>query len=420
LFEIHGECLKLCKNEKDKRKDKVVFNSLISEHQTFKAELEEWFACAPVASVRKVGFRSADSASQVSRGSSRSSQLSMAKAAEQTRKAEFLAHARALKAKRKLEEAKLQLQMDEEEFDIETEIQISDARAKVLEELEQSELRDQELLKPLVETSSASGVKTHVKFIVPGDTREEEIVSTLNPSAHLFAPLVQSTPVTPMSSTSNMYNKSSDMGLGSVAREFRKPTVEISKFNGNVMDYTQFLRQFEARIGVNTDSYEEKLTYLLQFTTGEAHEIAAAYSHFKNAESGYTAALQEFDERYGDSNEIAHAYIKRALDWPLVKPMIRFLARKLCWPSLAIIVSASHPSLPKEVWPPMLPVRLSPLVVHVVVMVVVTLLVLQTVRPPILPILCQAFPASFVTNLTIVWSIARCSEVSHCLTGFHF
>lgn len=76
------------------------------------------------------------------------------------------------------------------------------------------------------------------------------------------------------------------------------------------MDCHRFLRQFKTRICVNADSYEERLNFLLQFTVGEAHNIVTGYSNL-NAESGYKTALEEFKDRYGDSDVIAQAYVKK-------------------------------------------------------------------------------------------------------------
>ena len=97
-----------------------------------------------------------------------------------------------------------------------------------------------------------------------------------------------------------------------------KPKAEIQKFEGNPMDYQRFIRQFNTKVCANTNSYEERLNFLLQFTSGEANRIVTGYSHL-NAEAGYKAALDEFKDRYGDPDVIAQAYVKRALNWQTVK-----------------------------------------------------------------------------------------------------
>lgn len=107
--------------------------------------------------------------------------------------------------------------------------------------------------------------------------------------------------------------------IQTVARELNKPKADLQKFDGNPMNNTRFRRQFNARICSNTESYEERLSYLLQFTVGEAQRIVSGYSYL-DAERGYKAAPEELKDRYGDPDIIAQAYVKKALDWPPMKP----------------------------------------------------------------------------------------------------
>ncbi|XP_061191629.1 uncharacterized protein LOC133199818 [Saccostrea echinata] len=107
-------------------------------------------------------------------------------------------------------------------------------------------------------------------------------------------------------------------GLLIVAQELNKPKSEIQKFEGNPMDYQRFIRQFNTKVCANTSSYEERLNFLLQFTSFEANRIVTGYSHL-NAEGGYKAALDEFKDRYGDPDIVAQAYVRKALNWSSIK-----------------------------------------------------------------------------------------------------
>jgi hypothetical protein len=98
----------------------------------------------------------------------------------------------------------------------------------------------------------------------------------------------------------------------SVARGLRKPTPTPLK-------YVQFVRQLNACICANTDSADEQMNYLLQFTEGEAHNIAHGYSHL-DSQVGYDATLAEFGSRYGERVVVAQSYVQKALNWPSVKP----------------------------------------------------------------------------------------------------
>ena len=97
-----------------------------------------------------------------------------------------------------------------------------------------------------------------------------------------------------------------------------KLKAEIQNCNRNPMDYNRVLRQFNTRICHNTDSYWERLNFLLEFTTGEANRIVIGNSHL-DSKRGYKAVLQEFRDRYGDADIIAQSYVKKALDWPIIE-----------------------------------------------------------------------------------------------------
>ena len=78
------------------------------------------------------------------------------------------------------------------------------------------------------------------------------------------------------------------------------------------------MRQFKSVVIANCDIYEEKLNYLEQYTTGDAHKIVVGYSYL-DAKKGYIAAMKELEERYGDSDVIVDAFLKRILNWPVIK-----------------------------------------------------------------------------------------------------
>ena len=74
----------------------------------------------------------------------------------------------------------------------------------------------------------------------------------------------------PPSINSESYSHVDD--LLNVTREMNKPKAEIQKFEGNPMGNQRFQRKFNTKVGANTNSYEERMIFLLQFTSGEATE----------------------------------------------------------------------------------------------------------------------------------------------------
>nr|XP_006821169.1 PREDICTED: uncharacterized protein LOC102805354 [Saccoglossus kowalevskii] len=77
------------------------------------------------------------------------------------------------------------------------------------------------------------------------------------------------------------------------------------------------MRQFKSRVVANTETGDERMDYLEQYTTGEANTIVSGFGYL-DASRGYPAALKELEDRYDNSEIIASAYIKRAMKWPSI------------------------------------------------------------------------------------------------------
>ena len=95
--------------------------------------------------------------------------------------------------------------------------------------------------------------------------------------------------------------------------------VGVAKRGGNPLDYARFMRQFKSKVIANCTDPEEKLNFLEQYTTHEAHDIVTGYSYL-DPEKGYEKAFKELKYRYGNQDVIVHAFIEKALSWPQIKP----------------------------------------------------------------------------------------------------
>lgn len=322
LLHSHDECSVLL-SEEDRKLDSEQFQNDNAKFMNLKQSVEEWFSERSAQNLPKFKDEDTKSHSSIStRASSRAStQLSMAKLKESQRQAELKARASALTKKQEIETEKLRLKMKEQELELKTELQVSEAKSKVIEELERSILQDQQLGETLAKSAHFAD-SPHI----------EAETSILNPLASIPTWKPQSTPSVPnvsgvrfnvnqstphVTETTNVFHDSiatsySDISpqqghistvnsqlnntvagdIHAVARELNKPKADIQTFEGNPMDYNRFIRQFNARVTANTDSFEEKLNYLLQFTKGEAHKIVSGYSHM-DAKAGYMAAFDE-------------------------------------------------------------------------------------------------------------------------------
>lgn len=294
LLMAHDEYQRLLSSQ-EASLDHEHFEKVSFKYIRMKHTAEEWFLmyAKPLSPILQQDIDAKSHSSLSSKTSRVSSHISIEKLKEGQRKVELIARQAALKEKQKIQEEKLRLNLKEEELDLATELKVSDAKTRILDELEKSMRQD-----------------THINFETAKEVNYETKLKklTLAPSHNKYEHSVVD-----KNRTSNSNND-----ISAISRELNKPKAEIQKFGGNVLDYKHFLRQFEARVCANTDSYDEKLTFLLQFTFGEAHKIVLGYSNLP-AEIGYKAVCEEFNERYGEPDLIAQAYVKKVMEWPLIK-----------------------------------------------------------------------------------------------------
>ena len=89
-----------------------------------------------------------------------------------------------------------------------------------------------------------------------------------------------------------------------IRQGFVLPKPESTKFDGNPFYYWSFIRSFENTIERNTFDENEKLTYLLQYCTGEANKVIRSCVTF-DPSHGYKAARKLLNDRFGHPYKIA-------------------------------------------------------------------------------------------------------------------
>ncbi|XP_022108331.1 uncharacterized protein LOC110988797 [Acanthaster planci] len=197
------------------------------------------------------------------------STVSSARLKAMQEKAALEVRRKTLKKKQATEMARLKLKLEEEELNLTTELDTVEAKERALDSFEFQ--------------SNAGESDKHC-----GNNRSETATS-------------------------------GDNILLSVVRQLKRPIPEIKRFSGDPADYRKFIRQFNTKVAVHTENDDERLSNLEQFTTGEANRIVSGFSHLP-FEQGYPAALKELESRNGDMHLMAHSFIKKALDWPCVRP----------------------------------------------------------------------------------------------------
>ena len=93
------------------------------------------------------------------------------------------------------------------------------------------------------------------------------------------------------------------------------PQPEVPTFDGNPIEYQNFIRAFETLIELKTDSDSTRLYYLIQYTASDVRELLKGCLSM-NARDVYAEARRLLKQRYGQNYKIATAYMDRVTNGP--------------------------------------------------------------------------------------------------------
>ena len=104
-----------------------------------------------------------------------------------------------------------------------------------------------------------------------------------------------------------------------IRQGFALPKHELSKFDGNPLEFWNFIRTFESNIERNASDESEKLSFLLQYCSG------ATRNAIKSCVSmdpllGYQTAKALLEDRFGNPFKVATAYFNEVTNGPPVRP----------------------------------------------------------------------------------------------------
>ena len=98
------------------------------------------------------------------------------------------------------------------------------------------------------------------------------------------------------------------------------PRPEPEVFNGNYLQYPNWLKSFENFIVRKTKDPSERLYYLNRYTSGEAKEAVSVPFPVEYCRSLYAKAKKILANRFGNPFLVTDAYRKRINDWPKILP----------------------------------------------------------------------------------------------------
>ena len=104
-----------------------------------------------------------------------------------------------------------------------------------------------------------------------------------------------------------------------IKQGFSLPMPDISKFDGNPLDYCNFVRSFDNGIAKNASDDGERLSYLLQYCTGAARDAIKSCLALDSAVR-YRTTRTLLEERTGHPYKIAAAHLNRITHGTPLKP----------------------------------------------------------------------------------------------------
>ena len=108
--------------------------------------------------------------------------------------------------------------------------------------------------------------------------------------------------------------------VSTIRQGFALPKPELSKFNGNPLEFWNFIRSFDNNIEKNASDESEKLSFLLQYRTGAARNAIKSCVSM-DPTLGYQAARALLQDRFGHPFKIAIAHLSKITHRP---PLLAF------------------------------------------------------------------------------------------------
>ena len=229
---------------------------------------------------------------------------------------------------RQEEETKLKLEVLEAQY----EVQKTDLQVKLLQDEDIDYPNLPEVFKELnpfdkgVEGRATSGYKQED----PEPRGGQKSIESKGSQSQLNLNALEFKGLPARSSTASSYSENEyilreefiDKMALTIKQGFSLPKKELAIFDGDPLEYWNFIKSFETSIVSNAASESEKLMYLLQYTSGVAKDTIKCCL-YKDPSLGYQAARKLLEERFGHPFRIASQYVTKLTEGPPLKPSDR-------------------------------------------------------------------------------------------------
>ena len=155
-------------------------------------------------------------------------------------------------------------------------------------------------------------------------TESRSSQSQLNPNAREFKGLPAGSSADSAESENEYISPEQfiDKMASTIRQGFALPKKELAIFDGDPLEYWNFIKSFETSIVSNVAGESEKLMYLLQYTSGVAKDTIKCCL-YKDPSLGYQTARKLLEERFGHPFRIASQYVTKLTEGPPLKPSDR-------------------------------------------------------------------------------------------------
>ena len=290
---------------------------------------------------------------------STTSSIASARALEKAKLAGLTARKEALKRRHLIEAEEAELRRRKEALEIQAEMDESEAKGKVLEEMlseerqqaaamwlqgataaavnpQEAALRQEAAtaVRPRVAARTASrqdaAVKTTPKEVAPATTLQEASQAPLQEASP--APQQEASPaplqeaaaapfqqeVTEATTQRGAATATQGITDMQMAKRLHLPSLDFAIFRGDPAKFKPFIRTFESNIARYVDCEEEKLLYLLKFTRGKPHDLIQTCVHLPEG-LGYAQAVKLLRRRYDDQAQTVASLVDEMLDLPVLR-----------------------------------------------------------------------------------------------------
>ena len=166
-----------------------------------------------------------------------------------------------------------------------------------------------------------------------GNRRKSGPLTTVQPQVPQSQPYSHFNPFTPEFRVARDSDQNASSGFQEIHNQQNKmtemlvqqyqhgllPSLRITKFTGDPLEYSTFIRSFESQIESKVKPSDVYLHYLEQYLEGEPRELIKGCLHLDGL-NGYLEAKKLLSEKYGDPYKISNAYITKINEWPCIRP----------------------------------------------------------------------------------------------------